>query len=162
MRDSAGMTDRLYADMVAAPLREKVAFCAARTEMTADQLDEYSRAKADIYSKDLSMSAAVAHGAWVNADERWREDVLRQKPSAFVQGDRGPWRIVTLLSGTAGALLQADGREMILRVDREHPGREILRWRFVSLALPPDILLAAAVPMSPKPPARVRLLHASM
>ena len=33
---------------------------------------------------------------------------------------------------------------MVLQVDRQEPGREILRWRFVSLALPPGILVAAA------------------
>ena len=50
---------------------------------------------------------------------------------------------------------------MILRVDRKEPGREILRWRFVSLALPPGILVAAATETKGAVPERVRVLHPS-
>ena len=50
---------------------------------------------------------------------------------------------------------------MVLRVDRKEPGREILRWRFVSLALPPGILVAAATERRGAAVERVRVLHPS-
>ena len=59
-------------------------------------------------------------------------------------------------------LLRADGRQMVLKVDRKEPGREILRWRFVSLALPPGMLVAAASKTGRAPPERVRILHPSI
>lgn len=73
-----------------------------------------------------------------------------------------PVRTVTLLSRAARNLLQPDGREMILRVDHREPSREILRWRFVSLSIPPSILIAAATRGSFNPPQAVRLLHQSI
>ena len=51
---------------------------------------------------------------------------------------------------------------MILRLDRDQPGREILRWRFLSLALPPGILLAATVREGFRPSETLRLLDKSM
>ena len=51
---------------------------------------------------------------------------------------------------------------MILRVDPEEPGREILRWRFVSLALPAGILIAAATESGFLPSKAVRILDRSM
>ena len=59
-------------------------------------------------------------------------------------------------------LLVADGQQMVLKVDRKEPGREILRWRFVSLAMPPGILVAAASEPGGTPPERVRILHPSI
>ena len=50
---------------------------------------------------------------------------------------------------------------MILRVVRKEPGREIVRWRFVSLALPPGILVAAATELKGAAPEQVRVLHPS-
>ena len=63
---------------------------------------------------------------------------------------------------SARHLLRADGRQMVLKVDRKQPGREILRWRFVSLALPPGILVAAASIPGRTLPERVRILHPSI
>ena len=71
-------------------------------------------------------------------------------------------RGVSRLVSAARHLLRADGRQMVLKVDRKEPGREILRWRFVSLALPPGILVAAASIPGRMPPERVRILHSSI
>ena len=69
---------------------------------------------------------------------------------------------VDRLVSAARNLLRADGRQMVLKVDRNEPGREILRWRFVSLAIPPGILVAAASEPGGAPPERVRILHPSI
>ena len=58
-------------------------------------------------------------------------------------------------------LLRSDGRQMVLQVDRKEPGREILRWRFVSLALPAGILVAAATELGGATVEGVRILHPS-
>ena len=76
------------------------------------------------------------------------------------QSDEFPLRSVSRIVSVAQNLLQVDGRHFILKVDREKPGREIVRWRFVSLALPPEILISAASSTGERAPAeRVRILH---
>ncbi len=50
---------------------------------------------------------------------------------------------------------------MVLQVYRKKPGREILRWRFVSLALPAGILVAAATEPRGATFEGVRILHPS-
>ena len=59
----------------------------------------------------------------------------------------------------ANCLLLNEGETATLKTDHEEPGAEILRWRWISLALPPDLLLAA---LEPGPARRVRLLDPSL
>ena len=44
----------------------------------------------------------------------------------------------------ARRLLESHGDVAYLVPDHDNPGEEILRWRWMSLALPPDLLVAAA------------------
>ncbi len=97
-----------------------------------------------------------------HALKRWREDVFPENLREPEPDDDKRWRSVMLLARAARKLLQADGREMLLRVDRSEPGREILRWRFVSLAIPPSILIAAATRGTSAVPKTVRLLNSSI
>ncbi len=55
-------------------------------------------------------------------------------------------RTPVLLNRTARSLLQANGQEAVIRVRFEDAAEEILRWRLVSLALPPSILVASVSP----------------
>lgn len=162
MLDEQALTDRLYADALAAHLRRSKAFLDARTESDHADVEGYVRDRAAIYRGELSISEAEAEGALTSALDRWREDA----PLDYRRGSgtlvHKPLRTVTLLSRAARNLLQPDGREMILRVDHHEPSREILRWRFVSLAIPPSILIAAATRNSFTPPEAVRLLHQSI
>ena len=59
----------------------------------------------------------------------------------------------------ADCLLLNEGETAALKADHEEPGAEILRWRWISLALPPELLLAA---LEPGPARRVRLLDPSL
>ena len=59
----------------------------------------------------------------------------------------------------ANCLLLNEGETAALKADHEEPGAEILRWRWISLALPPELLLAA---LEPGPARRVRLLDPSL
>lgn len=158
MLDEQALTDRLYADALAAHLRLPKAFLDARTESGYADVEGYARDRAAIYRGELSVSEAEAEGALTSALHRWQDDA----PRGSGKFAHKPLRTVTLLSRAARKLLQPDGREMILRVDHYEPGREILRWRFVSLAIPPSILIAAATRNSLTPPDAVRLLHQSI
>ncbi|HVF59751.1 MAG TPA: hypothetical protein VNJ70_08090 [Thermoanaerobaculia bacterium] len=150
--DSGGLTDRLYADALAADLRVLDRFIQSRTEVAWGDIESHVRERAAVHRKDLSTTPAEAERAFESVRSEWR---------TIASGD-GPLRGIVLLARAAGRLLQPDGREMILRVDRDEPGREILRWRFVSLALPPGILLAAATQIGFAPPEAVRLLDPSI
>ena len=59
----------------------------------------------------------------------------------------------------ANCLLLHEGETAVLKADHNEPGAEILRWRWISLALPPELLLAA---LAPKPARRVRLLDPTL
>ena len=59
----------------------------------------------------------------------------------------------------ANYLLLYEGETAALKADHEEPGAEILRWRWISLALPPELLLAALAPGTAR---RVRLLDPSL
>ncbi len=150
--DEMSLVDRLYADALAADLRVPQAFMRSRTETNWDTIEAHVREHAEFYRQELSATPAAAQRAIEKAERQWRESGVAT----------GSVRVVTLLVRAAKRLLQADGREMILRVNRREPGREILRWRFVSLALPPGILIAAATPRGSPPAAAVRLLHPAM
>lgn len=162
MFDQQAFADRLYADVLAAHLRMPRAFLGSQTASEPQEVEGYARERAKVYREDLSVSEAAAEGGLTSALDRWRDDApanITRRSSASIDE---PVRTVTLLTHAARKLLQPDGREMILRVDHREPGREILRWRFVSLALPPGILVAAAMRGSINPPEAVRLLHSSI
>jgi hypothetical protein len=111
---------------------------------------------------DLSATSADAEQGWRQARERWVADALKMHDLNDLPDEDKCHRVVTLLSNSADALFQPDARTAILKVDRAEPGREILRWRFVSLAMPSSILLAAAAARCRRPINRLRLLHSSI
>ena len=145
------LVDRIFADALAASLRASDAFCGVRSEVVWDTIhpdetgvggfnvDVYVRTRAESHRRELSATAAETESALVIAHEQW------QKYSVGKSGrpSEGPIRVVSLLALAASSVLQGNGREMILRVYRKEPGREILRWRFMSLALPASILTSA-------------------
>jgi hypothetical protein len=146
------LSDAIYAERLAGALRGSEAFCTSRTYVTGDGLGDYVSARAKKICGDLSGSDADVQWAIDYVAKRWRGVDAGQKPV----------RVVSLLVAHAKRLLRSQGREMVLKVDRATPGREILLWRFVSLALPPGILIAAATPSGSLPAASVRLLHPSI
>jgi hypothetical protein len=150
--DLEALADRLYADALATGLRSPIAFCDVRTTTSWAQIEIYIRERARNHARDLSATAAQVERALEQVRDEWRKAT---KPDSSL-------REIDLLSCGARTLLQRNGREMILRADRENPGREILRWRFVSLALPPGILTTAATEKGFVAPKSVRLLNASM
>jgi hypothetical protein len=150
--DENALSDRLYADALAANLRVRDAFLTSAVETSWGALEGYVRERAKVYREELGATPAAGERAIEKTEKRWHASIVPE----------GRVRLITLLTNSAKSLLQVDGREMILRVDRDEPGREILRWRFISLALPPAILVAAATPRGSPSPAAVRLLHAPM
>src|SRR5687768_5520653 len=136
MPDQQAFADRLYADALAAPLRIPQAFLGSQTLSASQDIEGYARDRATIYREELSVNEVEAEGALIGALERWRDDALPENVRRSGTATGESVRTVTMLSRAARRLLQPDGREMILRVDHGEPGREILRWRFVSLAIP--------------------------
>ncbi len=149
--DLATLTDRLYADAVGSGLRCPMAFCGVQTTNSWAWIGGWIRQRAKEHATNLSATAAQVERAVEEAHEIWFEAT---KDSSL--------REIDVLSGIAGTLIKRDGREVILVVDRESPGREILRWRFVSLTLPPGILIAASTECGLDVPGGVRILTASM
>jgi hypothetical protein len=158
--DYSALSDRFYADMLAASLRMPTAFLGAKTSIVQHDLESYGRERSTIHLHDLSLTEAEGESAFNDAADRCIAGLLPSVDASRASGRS--FRTVTLLGRTAKRLLQPAGREMILQVDREEPGREILRWRFVSLALPPSILIAAATATDRAAPKVVRLLHPSI
>lgn len=74
---------------------------------------------------------------------------------------RGNPSVLELLIRSARQLLVPEGLTARLRADPVEPGRELLRWRAISLCIPPSLLLGA-VPGDGRPPARVRLLDPTL
>jgi hypothetical protein len=76
-------------------------------------------------------------------------EVLRQVQEAvwFAEGRQAPGSLtvplVTLLVRAATELLQFEGGRAVLRLDRLGQHETTSRWRWLSLALPPDLLIAA-------------------
>ncbi|MGA8810016.1 MAG: hypothetical protein WB973_19265 [Thermoanaerobaculia bacterium] len=120
--------------------------------MSGAELDEYGRRRAEPIRKALSGSAADVQWAMWRVQEFWNADPRTREQT----------RIVSILTSHARRLLRSDGAEIILAVDREAPGREVLRWRFISLAIPPSILIAATTPEGTSSPPAVRVLHRGM
>lgn len=112
----------------------------------------YVRARAEDVRHSLSGS---------DADVQWGVEQVESRWAKIAPPTRST-RIVSLLAWHALAVLQSDGSEVVLRVDDADPGREILRWRFVSLAIPPSVLIAAATPYGGRAATSVRLLHRAM
>ncbi len=70
--------------------------------------------------------------------------------------------LVVHLQFHARRLLYNNGACMRLRPSREEPGKEILAWRWFSLALPPLLLSSAAMPLGISPPNRIQVLDPSL
>ena len=70
--------------------------------------------------------------------------------------------LVAHLQYHATRLLYNNGAHMRLRPDHEQPGREILAWRWFSLALPPLLLSGAAMPLGISPPNWIQVLDPSL
>jgi hypothetical protein len=160
--DVAALADRLYADALAAVLRDPAAFRAARANLTLGHVEEYAAERGLVYQRDFSITEAELKQAWGQARRRWAQDAFGKASDDTWSDVEHPHRAVTVIANTAVSLLQSDGRELILNVDRRSPGREILRWRFVSLAVPISTLVAAVAALSGRVFGRVRLLHPSM
>lgn len=150
--DRLAIKDRLYAERLAAPLRDRTRFFEAKPTTNESGTDVYVRTRGEDFRKDLSGTAADIQWAVEEVEKTWNQGHIT-KP---------PFRIVSLLSRHARCLLRSSGRQMVLQVDQNEPGREILRWRFISLALPPGILMAAAARDGTTPPEGVRILDRSI
>lgn len=161
-RPISALETRLYADIIAGPLRSRGAFLKTTGSINLETIADYARSRAIEYVGDLSASCADAEHGWCRARERWLSDVLNVPDTGYPSETDRPHRIVSLLSNSAQALVQPDACSATLSVDRAEPGREILRWRFVSLATPSSILLAAASAKSGRTIVGLRLLHPSM
>ncbi len=151
--DHEAIADRLYAEAIAAPLRDSVQF--GRSEHLYPNIDTYWRTRAEIIRSDLKcVEATIEQGI-----EKVQNEI---KEISKIENAQRPKRIIAILSQHAGHILQQNGREMILRVKQQEPGREILRWRFISLLIPPTILIAAATQDKFPVPKTVRILNPSM
>ena len=152
MIDADALSDRLYADALAADLRVPGRFVEAKTKVIWDDIEPHVRERAEAHGMDLCLRPASMEGPFDRAREEW---------SRPWRCDDQPRRGVARLVSAARRLLRPDGRQMVLRVDGKEPGREILRWRFVSLGLPAGILVAAATERGGAGFERVRVLHPS-
>lgn len=150
--DRNALRDALEAEYFAAALRSPRAFHGSEARVRPEALEGHARGRAEALRTALSGSDADVQWAFEHLDARRKSTAPLPDPA----------RVVSLLFEYAHSVLHLDGREMILRVDPDDPGREILRWRFISLALPPAIVIAAATPMGVVPPPAVRLLHNAM
>ena len=160
--DANALCDRLYADALAADLRVPGRFVAAVTKVGWDDIEPHIRKRAEEHGEDLSLPPALREGPFNFARDEW---LATTSSSASTNRPRRcddpPRRGVARLVSAARRLLRPEGRQMVLQVDRKEPGREILRWRFVSLALPPGILVAAATERRGAAFEGVRILHPS-
>ena len=162
MIDANALGDRLYADALAADLRVPARFVAAVTKVAWDDIEPHIRKRADAHAQDLCLRPAAMEGPFSFARDEWLATTsLSASMNRPRRCDDQPRRGVARLVSAAGHLLRPDGRQMVLKVDRKKPGREILRWRFVSLALPAGILVAAATEPRGATFEGVRILHPS-
>ena len=161
--DTNALRDRLYADALAADLRVPVRFFAPKTKVAWADIESHVRERAEVHRKDLMLRPASMEVPFNRAREEWCTTTsIGTSRNSPLLCDDASLRGVSRLVSAARHLLRADGRQMVLKVDRKEPGREILRWRFVSLAMPPGILVAAASEPGGTPPERVRILHPSI
>lgn len=157
MTDRAALTDRLLAECLAAPFRDPALFHKATVFVDDEQVKVYVRERSEAIRDDLFSTPAEMQFAIDRAEQISEIAKLDQSGR-----ERTKKRIVSVLSSHARRLLQHNGHEMMLYVDISEPGREILRWRFLTLALPAGILMAAATPNGFNPSSIVRLLHPSI
>jgi hypothetical protein len=150
--DRPSLRDAVDAEHLAAGLRARELFYTSQTHVDAEAVRRYARTRAEDFRRSLSGSDADVQWSFEQVERRW-EKISRLQ---------GSMRIVSLLSMHARALFRNDGSEIVLREDASDAGREILRWRFISLALPPGILLALATPLGVRPALSVRLLYGVM
>lgn len=151
--DSGGLADRLFAEAVASDLRDTDAFLEVRLKSTTDKLFQWVRERSTVHHADLHASAAEIEEALAFARRRFDE-----------LSPPGVNSISSRLLKLGCSLLEFDGHDLVLKVDDQEPGRELLRWRFISLLVPAGILAAAAAAQQGRPaaPSRIRLLHPSM
>src|ERR1700683_4457776 len=161
--DRQAFRDRAFADLIAAPLRSPLAFHESAAPGQTGEFaewnatEEYVRARAKDHSKDLSATEVDEETAIEDAKAQW------EKPFGFERVEaRGQYRVMASLIRAGRNLLQPSGRHMILRICRDDPGREILRWRFISLTLPTSILLAAGADSKSTPAESVRISSRSI
>ena len=117
------LSDRLYAQALGWYFREPDQFRSTRPNGSWASLEDEIRKRALSLAKELRVNPAQVEAALEAARKRWQKTVGAEESP----------RLVRLLVLAGSYLLQQDGREMILQVERETPGREILRWRFVTL-----------------------------
>lgn len=161
MTDVAALADRLHADAIAAPLRLPPMFLEHRLTVTLAEVEEYAVACGAIYAECLRAPIELVQQGWEDARSRWvtyASGLTSSEPGAA----EAQQRVVGITYLAVRSLLQPGGRETILSVDRAEPVREILRWRFVSLALPSSILTAALPGRTGPASSSLRLLHPSM
>lgn len=151
--DPGGLADRLFAEAVASDLRDPSAFLGVRLESTTETLFQWVRERSTVHQADLHTTAAEIEEALKSARNRFDEISPPRLDS-----------ISSRLLKLGSSLLEFDGQDLVLKVDDQEPGRELLRWRFISLLVPAGILGAAAAAKMGRPasPARIRLLHRSM
>ena len=143
--DRNSLSDAVNAEYLAAGLRARELFYTSQVRVDAETIRRYARARIEDVRHSLSGSDADVQWSVEQVESRWAKISTLQRST----------RIVSLLARHAGALLQSDGSELVLRVETAEPGREIHRWRFVSLAIPPSVLIAAATPYGTREPTPV-------
>ncbi len=146
------LRDRLLAACIAAPLGTDTFLSKPSSESSNSLAEDHVRRRA----AELGRSAAI-----LEVDVEWASEEV-ERVWKLERRREVPYRIISMLSDRARELLHHSGYEMVLKVNHEDPGREILRWRFVTLHLPPGILIAAAKEKRLPCPLRVRLLDQSM
>lgn len=156
---------RIYADLLALNLREPGEFSSARISVTWKELQERVRVRSADYLQGCRHSAATLERGLMQGLGLLQSQVLREgleADSYTTHHAEDRVRVIALLDSAARSLLRANGQETVLRVTYEDAAEEILRWRLVSLALPPSILVAAVSPASRPLLPVVRLLEDSI
>jgi hypothetical protein len=146
------LCDRLFADLNAAGVRPSNTFYMVNKLITWSAADKYLRLRAAVYKDDVFPTSAQMERAIEHTKNQWQRIAPLNRPL----------RIVTFISLVAKSILQHTGWEMVLVTNRNAPGREILQWRFISLLIPPAILIAAATRDEFPVPKAVRILNPSM
>ena len=93
-------------------------------------------------------------------NRRYRELGIRKSAELQLKGvEKQDEHVDEFLRRHAGKYLEPYGDTAGLKPNHRHPGEEILRWRWMSLALPVDLMLAAADDGNTR---RVRVLDPSL
>lgn len=150
--DRRSLRDALDAQYLLASLCSPELFCAAQTHITGDSIESLVQRNAENSCQTISASNADFEWATEQVQIAWRDFCPRGASR----------RVIAILYAYARSTLLRDGTEMTLHVNVHDPGREILRWRYVSLAVPPGILTAVATPLGVSSSSTVRLLHRAM